>query len=374
MNWRRFFLLIFLVGDGCIKPLDIELTTQQENIVVDGMITDQPGPYKVKLFKTKALNSQLEGPDWVRRAIVTIFDDQGNSEILKESSTGNYETKPLGGIQGTIGRSYYIKIVTSDQVVYESQPEKLKPVADIEKLYYEFNLQEDPGKSDHLLTTNGFNFFVETRVIENGNNIRWRINGIYEVKTSPELKTITKGGAAGSVVVVPDPPICSGWSYTPKKGLTQGDKPCTCCNCWISEYNDSPLLADLKFVNSGQLLRKLIYFIPANRRQFSKKYFIEVEQFSISENAYNFWNKVSQQQKNGSDLFQVPPPKTVGNIITITSGAPSAIGFFSASSVKSKSMFIDKSSIPYGIPEIDVIPESCQQLSKYSSNIKPLFW
>ncbi len=373
MKLRRLFFLLFLFGDGCIQPLNIELYSQQVSIVVDGMITDQPGPYLVKLFKTKPLDSQLEGPDWIKGAAVTLFDDAGNMEDLTEYLPGNYQTSPTGMV-GVIGRSYFIKIVTSGQSVYESLPEVLMPVADIEDLSFEFILSEDPLKSDHLKTKNGFKLFVKTAVPRKNNGIRWRVTGMYEVKTAPETKTTTRGGAAGSIIIVPDPPPCSGWSYNPRLGLVQGSKLCSCCNCWITEFNDKPLLADTKFNKEGDFFKMNVGFIPASKRTFFNKYFIEVEQFSISKNTSDFWDKLRQQQQTGSDLFQVPPPKTVGNIKSVTPGATPVLGLFSASSVKKKSMFIDKTSIPYQLPEIDVIPESCLQLSKYSSNVKPLFW
>jgi hypothetical protein len=373
MKLRGYLFLFLILCDACIQPLSIDLESQGENIVIDGMITDQPGPYMVKIFKTKPLDGQLDNPNWVTKASVILFDDNGNEEVLMEISDGNYQTKP-SGTKGVIGRSYHIKITTFDQKIYESVPEKLLPVGEIKSIYFDFNLSEDPVKSDYLKTTNGFNVFVDAELLNDQNDlIRWRVTGLYEVKTYPEKRMAYQASKGGDVVKIPDPPGCSGWSYS-RGALVQGNNPCTCCNCWITEYAGTAILSDKKFIKNEQIQKASVLFIPASRRLFHTKYLVEVEQLSVSERTYQFWNLVRQQVRNGSDLFQVPPPKTAGNIKVVSQGAIPALGLFSASSVKKKSIYIYRNDIPYYLPPIDTIAESCRELSKYSSNVKPLFW
>lgn len=70
--------VIVLFGDSCIDRIEADVDAVDVGIlVVDGLITDQPGPYTVKIFRAFAAdeNLQNEVPFPVRR--VTIMDDLG---------------------------------------------------------------------------------------------------------------------------------------------------------------------------------------------------------------------------------------------------------------------------------------------------------
>jgi hypothetical protein len=62
------------------------------------MITDSPGPYTVSLSSGLALDSKSSIPMPVQNAKVTLFDDEGNSEIFTETTAGTYTSNNI--IQG----------------------------------------------------------------------------------------------------------------------------------------------------------------------------------------------------------------------------------------------------------------------------------
>jgi hypothetical protein len=55
LNSIKFFVSIFymIVSAGCIVQFVPDLDEVQELLVVEGLITDQPGPNTVKLSKSK---------------------------------------------------------------------------------------------------------------------------------------------------------------------------------------------------------------------------------------------------------------------------------------------------------------------------------
>ena len=95
---------------ACEKVIDIDLNYTNPRIVVEGYITDQPGPYTVKLTKT-ANYFDVNEFDNVSGATVTISDGAGNSEALAEQSPGVYEAT---AIQGVSGRTYTLTIDSED--------------------------------------------------------------------------------------------------------------------------------------------------------------------------------------------------------------------------------------------------------------------
>jgi Domain of unknown function (DUF4249) len=370
-----FVCLLILVLDSCVEPFNIELTESEATLVVDGEITDQPGPYTIRLFRTADLQSQFEKAVWVTDAQVWILDDLGNQEQLGQTQPGYYSTSGSGLI-GQIGRSYYTRIIISDGSTYESQPEKLLPVGEILNLYSEFELNEDPDESTHINTTNGFKLYVDSELLpEQQGLVRWRWKSTFEILTFPQFKT--KAEYQGrAVVIVPDPPQCSGYFRRGNNSVQFDD--CFCCVCWIEQFSISPVLPKDGLTQTGLLTDNQIAFIPASRRLFHKKVHIEVEQLSVSPKIFEFWKKVEAQKTSGSDLFQTPPPATVGNIKTLTPNSLPARGIFSASSIKSKSIFIDREEVPYFLPRIDTIKESCLKVFKIkdanSTTSKPIFW
>jgi hypothetical protein len=367
--------LLILFLDSCVEPFNINLTEGEATMVVDGEITDQAGPYTIRLFRTADLQSQFERTVWITDAQVWIYDDSGGQEQLTQTQPGHYSTSP-SGIVGQIGRTYHARITTNDGSNYESIPEKMLPVGDILDLYHEFEQNEDPEESRHINTTNGFKLFVDSELLPEQNGlIRWRWKSTFEILTYPQFKT--KAEFQGrATVIVPDPPQCSGYFRRGNNAVQFDD--CFCCACWIEQFSLVPILSKNGLNRTGLLTKNQVAFIPASRRLFHKKFHIELEQLSVSQSVYDFWKKVEAQKNSGSDLFQTPPPATVGNIKALTPNSLPARGIFSASSIKTKRIFIDREEIPYFLPKIDTIKESCLKVYKIkdanSTTTKPVFW
>jgi hypothetical protein len=367
------FCVCVVLLDSCITPFDINISDSTSMIIVDGMITDQPGPYTVKIFHSADLDDQIEHVNWFKGATVFISDDEGNSEKLKEVTPGNYQTS-VNGIQGTVGRSYTVRIITPNENVYESLPEKLLPVGEFRNLYYEFEENTPPETEDFLHPQNGFNIYVDAQVLsEQEGLVRWRTTKIFEMRTFPELH-VKKELFEGRIVTIPDPYECSG--YVPgggEKGL-QYVHECRCCECWVTRYDEEPILSDKQFTNEGEIRKNKILFLPTDRRTFYKKFYLQIEQMSLSAVTYKFWQDVGKQKEEGSNLFQTPPSKTTGNIIAKTNDSPKVLGIFSASSIKIKKLFLSKADAPYYIVPIDTLVFDCKYIFKNSSRIKPAFW
>jgi hypothetical protein len=380
----HIFLLFFLVFDSCIEPFEVNIPVSQQFVVVDGLVTDQPGPYTIRLFRASPIEDQLNTPDWITNSSMVIRDDQGNAFSLKESSPGNYQTNV--SFRAVQGRSYTLQIAISEGERFESLPQTLLPVGAIDRLYYEFVQVEDPGLSmRNPQTKNGFNIFLDGQVLPDQNKrIRWRTTGTYEITTLPQLKKTAQNGPGGVIVMVPDPPACSGYRFFPVRRNPDGTtsplnlltklNDCTCCTCWPTVYEDKPVLSDPKFLNDNKVVHQKLALVPADRAIFSKKYYFQVEQMSMTTEAFEFWQKIKKQEGTGSDLFQTPAARTTGNMMPVGETKTQVIGLFGVSSISSRSFFIDRTDIPYALLPMDTVAESCLKAYKNNTNTKPLFW
>lgn len=105
---KNIFLVIlslFLII-SCEKEIDLNLEDQSGKIVIEGNITDQPGPYFVKITKSVAFTQGNEYPP-IEDAQVVLSDDMGQTETLEYIGKGIYQAS---NFQGQSGRTYTLKI------------------------------------------------------------------------------------------------------------------------------------------------------------------------------------------------------------------------------------------------------------------------
>lgn len=109
-------LLIATVFTNCEKTVDLKYKSNQSNIVIEANITNEAGPYYVKITKSIALKETGNYPV-VDNARVSISDDAGNSETLTPVGNGIYQTNTLVGEEG---RTYTLT-VEAENKIYSAQ-------------------------------------------------------------------------------------------------------------------------------------------------------------------------------------------------------------------------------------------------------------
>lgn len=105
-----------LLNTACTEKIDLDLKNSTPELVIEGYINDQPGPYYVALTKSKLYNEDFNFKG-VTGAVVVMSDDAGNTDTLMESGIqGLYNTNT---IQGVVGRTYHLE-VTADGKTFHS--------------------------------------------------------------------------------------------------------------------------------------------------------------------------------------------------------------------------------------------------------------
>lgn len=109
---RYSFLLLAaatLAFTGCEKVIDIDLNSSDPQYVIEASITDQPGPYTVKITRSVNFDESNVFPD-VSGAVVVLSDDAGNTETLAEQQPGIYQTATSIGVAG---RTYTLAVTAN---------------------------------------------------------------------------------------------------------------------------------------------------------------------------------------------------------------------------------------------------------------------
>ncbi len=126
------FILVLLVFTGCEDVIDVKLDQGEALLAVDGWVTSQPGPYKIRLTTTAPYFTNAAIPQ-VRGALLVITDSEGMSDTLKESEPGTYVTQKL---RGKIGNSYTLVIKTNgEQYTAQTQIKRVPAIDSITVKY-----------------------------------------------------------------------------------------------------------------------------------------------------------------------------------------------------------------------------------------------
>jgi hypothetical protein len=338
--------ITILIFDSCIDRLDIIAPDSNSQLVVDGHITDAPGPYTIKLSRTRKL-VDFSPLATVSAKRVTIFDNVGNSEVLTEIDASVYQTS-LNGIRGVIGREYFVRIETRDDKVYESIPEKINPPGMVDSVYYEF----EQYKTEQGIDKYQFRIFMDSKGEPEGENLfLWKLTGTYKVITSPDLHILLLQGPS----IKRDPRPCSGAIIDGVTGELIYPNPCECCQCWVNQVDVIPSVSDNYLMASGQFKKVDMGIIPVEFWYFWDKTLVTVEQLSLSKIAFNYWKTVQDQKEGATSLFQPATGKALSNIF-LKNGNEEAQGIFYASAISKKMVFLDATKIPLGVGVVPLAP------------------
>ncbi len=107
MLQRILFFIIILFFICCDKEIQLPLDPNASILVIDASITDEPGPYFVKLSKSIDIGNTTGNP-LVNNANVIISDNQGQRDTLKQNERGIYQTNK---IKGVYGNTYFLEVI-----------------------------------------------------------------------------------------------------------------------------------------------------------------------------------------------------------------------------------------------------------------------
>ena len=384
MRGRALYSIVLILSSAaCVDRVFIDVGSGAAfGIVIDGHISDQPGPYRIEINSGHDLENRFDRhPISVKRLVLS--DDEGTKEVLTEVNEGVYQTKPTG-IRGTVGRVYTLHIETFDVRFYESIPDTLFPPGRVDSIYYSFKEFKTPDNASNY----GFNVLFDASAgLKNNYHFLWKFTGTFQADTHPELcldpmhpcEPCTNDFRCNQCSICNIAPFCSGLrnvgSVRAPVYIRVG--PCECCTCWYNLYNPTPILSDNQYLRFGRFIGVTAYFVPLNQWIFQHKVHVDVSQMSLSRQAFAFWKAVKDQQNAINSLFQPVTGKIPNNFVQLSGMQAPIAGLFFATAISSKMKFITRDDVPNPsvIPPISIgWNQSCLTLFPHSTTTKPAFW
>lgn len=313
MRIKLLLVCTLLMMSGCIDLFFPELDKYDNLLVVDGKITDAPGPYTVKLNLSSDV-SPLEYPP-VTDAEVILSDDAGTSELLTEVKPGEYQTS-VTGIQGTEGRSYQISIRTSEGREYSSAPELLTAPPPIDSIYPEIEYRQDINYDYEL---SGLQFYLDgSSPSQDEQYYLFELEATYNYTADYFIEFVYDNGLR------PFP--------EPEKYFT----------CWKTFTVPEIFTASTTQLTTPTLTRFPLHYVNTENRFLSIRYSLEVNQYSLSQDAYLFWNSIQDQVSQQGTLYTQQPYQIRGNVRNIEDDTEPVLGYFFVAGLAQKRIFVDR--------------------------------
>lgn len=299
-------LLIILITSGCITKFTPEIDENQNLVVVEGLITDQPEVYRIKLSRSLPLGTKPT-PRPLKGCTVTVSDNLGQIYNFTESKTvaGTYESN-IATFRGVVGRKYTLHIKTNNATPthysYESVPVELKAVPPVDSLFYEkVTIKEESNLSGP----------------EEGSQIY--------------LNTHDPAGKCRFYR----------WEYVETWKFIL-PYPVTNQVCWITNNSTEIEIKNTSVLAEDRVTRFPIRFISNQTDRLSVRYSILVNQYSLSDAEYTYWEKMLNISQNVGGLYDITPASVIGNISCVENPGEQVLGYFSVSAKTSKRIYIQE--------------------------------
>jgi hypothetical protein len=344
---KYIYLLPFLFW-GCIDPYEVTIEDGPQLLTIEGMVTNGPGPHSVKLTRSDTYGSVFEGlirP--VAGATVIVRDEIGKVVFLKEDSENRGYYLTPSEFSAEVGRTYTLQIQLLEGKVYTSLPEKVAAVPEIQNISYQVERIPIQGE---INDASGVQLIVDFEDPAGENNFYYWKKGesVHVLETRPDLYTELPPSRA------PAPKDC-------------------CAVCFRTEQtsNASIFIANDDNFN-GLNTRLAAGFIQDNGLRFVNTFRIDLEQYSISQEAYRFLRLAKQQSELSGSVFDPPPANIRGNIISLDNPDEVVLGYFMAAGETSKRIYISGADLDFRQPK-GLITDDCRVVDGAVVN-PPMDW
>jgi Domain of unknown function (DUF4249) len=294
-----------IVCVSCKKPYNPPaINVDNKFLVIDGSLINSPdSPTVIVLSRTVKLTDTTQAFYPEKGATVTIEDSAGGSFALLETSNGMYKSNPL---MLNVTDKYRLKINTSDGGVYASDFVEMKQTPSIDSLSWQ-------QQGDVTISLNTHDPSNNTRYY------RWDFAETYQYEAPLNAELSQDNGRLYYV----------------------NDSDQT-FDCWRTVYSTEILLGSSIALSQDVISSAFINTVPQNSQDISIKYSILVKQYALTPNAYQYFSILKKNTENLGSIFDAQPTQLTGNFHSLSNPGEIVIGYFSASSVTQKRLFITK--------------------------------
>jgi hypothetical protein len=298
---------------SCITPFEPDIESSEVyKYVVSGMVSDNSEIQTVSV----SMASPVSDPSYipVSGCNVLIKDSNGNEFIMTELAGGVYSGE-IARNYLIPGNSFKVEIVTPDGIRIESDFDRMEECPDVDSVYFQ---RRDIISNVSENVTNGIQFFLD---LDSRNTTtryyRWEVTETWEYHV----------------------PYAREWYYD---GSIHHIFPPDSSRiiCWATEKVKNIYTLSTQNLAENKYEKLQLNFVDNKTSRLVYGYSLLVEQYSLNEISYSYWDQLRINSSEQGGLYEKQPLTIVGNMHNISDPEQAVLGFFGASSIKSKRIFV----------------------------------
>jgi hypothetical protein len=306
-----------MLCSSCIEPYEPLINETQEVMVIDGMVGDRAAYYEVRVSTSSPYNNPGYQP--VDGCVVTVEDGQGNIRVYDMEGQGRYRAW-LQAPFLEVGKVYAVEVRIPNGTVYRSEFDTLLPCPPIDSLYF---FQQTSGGTDPDDTWNGIQFYNDVRGgVDGTRNYRWRATATWEYHSPYTAQYVRYRGM--NIPYIQD----------------------TVSACYLTETIETVYAASTQLLTENNIFQNKLHYVSDQTPRLTERYSLLLEQHSLTDQAFTYWEKIAAQSASGASLYETQPASGQGNIYRVNSDAK-VLGCFYATQIQEERIFVDKDDLDF---------------------------
>jgi len=309
--------LPLLLTWGCVEEFQAKTERFENLLVVDALVTDELKKHKVIL--TRVFRFEEEAPEAETNATVKVVDGQGAEYLFEETEPGVYISQLEFAAQQDMW--YSLEIRTAAGKDYKSKDVVVPKSVPITDLRAE-RLTNDKGEE-------GVGIFLDnTAAISEPTFFRYEYEETYKIiapKWDPFDFEVVHYIA------------CDSLRYQVDIKTHEEERRV----CYASAKSSNVVQASTIDLGSADIKNKEIRFISRENYILSHRYSINVNQFSQTQDAFSFYERLGDFSSSENLFSQIQPGFLEGNILSMSDKEEGVLGYFEVASVSTKRVYFN---------------------------------
>lgn len=300
--------LIFLAFAGCKELYKPEINVNQTAIVIQGMLTNNPGELAVKISRAVPYDSaSVQVP--VVNCTVSVRDGKGNDYPLTENGSGSYTNTSL---YAQPGKLYTLYVVTSEGDVFESEGQLLPPVYKQDSIY-----GAHVSKSELVPDSYGGYFKTSKPGIETYVDLSSTFDDQPKCRYTSRVTVLF----SYALPTLPPKTIFCWRTFTPGTEI----------NVTTSNYEKT----------QGLIHKHSVCFFETAMSNYDSRpevvfsgFLLALKKYNLTSEAYNYYKNEKDQMEASGKIFDPIPAQVRGNFKCVNNPGKSVYGFFEVTNVE----------------------------------------
>lgn len=330
---------VLIITTRCVEEYNPNISNNDNLLVVNGSIIRGIEQQTITVSRSTSVNNPAFNA--VEDCNVFVTDDRNSIFQFEEDKPGRYNAK-IDIAYLEIGAKFKLTVETPDNQVYESAYEEIYNSPSIDSLYF---VQETNYSDQQYNNENGVRLNVDIYAKEEFTGYyRWKIHETWESRSSnSKIDKILVGVKDTFITTYRWDTLNSEWlrdKAIPIPEFEYFNKPDTFHICYLDSDIEEVFLSSASNIATNSRKRVPLHFIP-NGPKISSRYSCLVNQYTLSEEAHNYWvNKIAEIKESGG-MYYTQPSQNLSNIRSINNDQEPVLGYFWVSAFTQKRVFFE---------------------------------